>query len=181
MDSILISTTHTHPAHAEGEEDRYKYISHHTHTHTQNKSSSEIAFVVLRLHCQLKVVPEGTSLILSKSGIEHAEETFRRARVGGRLSATLATHKKSEEADTPPRTTRPALACARCPAQLTSFCPVPSKHLGKPANGSPGREAQRGGTAGPACAQGSPVRCGCAQCRQARLAGDDVVYWYLIQ
>jgi hypothetical protein len=54
-----------------------------THTHTQNKSSSEIAFVVLRLHYQLKVVPEGTSLILSKSGIEHAEETFRRARVGG--------------------------------------------------------------------------------------------------
>jgi hypothetical protein len=67
MDSILISTAHTHPAHAEGEEDRYKYISHHTHTHTQNKSSSEIEFVVLRLHCQLKVVPEGPSLILSKS------------------------------------------------------------------------------------------------------------------
>ena len=63
---------------------------------------------------------------------------------------------------TPPRTTRAALAGARCPAQLTSFCPAPSKHLGKPANGSPGREAQRGGAPGPACAQGSPVRCGCA-------------------
>ena len=47
------------------------YISHHTHTHAQNKSRSEIAFVVLQLHCQLKVVPEGPSLILSKSGIEH--------------------------------------------------------------------------------------------------------------
>ena len=73
-------------------------------------------------------------------------------------------------ADTPPRTTRAALAGARCPAQLTSFCPAPSKHLGKPANGSPGREAQRGGAPGPACAQGSPVRCGCARCRQARPA-----------
>ena len=31
----------------------------------------------------MKVVPEGTFLILSKSGIEHAEETFLRARVGG--------------------------------------------------------------------------------------------------
>ena len=51
-----------------------------SHTHTQNKSSSEIACVVLRLHCQLKVVPvpEGKSW--------------------GRLSATLATQKKSEEA-----------------------------------------------------------------------------------
>jgi hypothetical protein len=65
-------------------------------------------------------------------------------------------------ADTPPRTTRAALAGARCPAQLTSFCPAPSKHLGKLVNGSPGREAQRGGAAGPACAQGLPVRCGCA-------------------
>ena len=60
-----------------------------THTYTQNKSSSEIVFVVLRLHCQLKVVPEGPSLILSKSGIEHAEETFRRARVGGVWRTTL--------------------------------------------------------------------------------------------
>jgi len=68
----------------------------------------------------------------------------------------------------PPIETRAALAGARCPAQLTSFCPAPSKHLGKPANGSPGRESQRGGAPGPACAQGSPVRCGCAQCRQAR-------------
>jgi len=64
---ILISTAHTHTTHAEGEEDTFKYISSH-HTHTQNKSSSEIAFVVLRLHCQLKVVPEGTFLILSKGG-----------------------------------------------------------------------------------------------------------------
>ena len=71
---------------------------------------------------------------------------------------------------TPPRAARAALPGARCPAQLTSFCPAPSKHLGKPANGSPGREAQRGGAPGPACAQGSPVRCGCARCRQARPA-----------
>ena len=73
-------------------------------------------------------------------------------------------------ADTPPRTTRATLACARCPAQLTSFCPAPSKHLGKPANCLPGREAQRGGAPGPVCAQGSPVRGGCARCRQARPA-----------
>ena len=42
--------------------------------------------------------------------------------------------------------------------------------MGKSANGSPGREAQRGGAPGPACAQGSPVRCGCARCRQVRPA-----------
>ena len=88
----------------------------------------------------------------------------------GAFVSTLATQKKSEEADTPPRTTRAALAGARCPAQLTSFCPAPSKHLDKPANCSPGREAQRGGAAGPAYAQGSPVRCGCARCSQARPA-----------
>ena len=41
-----------------------------------------IAFVVLRLHCQLKVVPEGSLLILSERGIEHAKEALRRARVG---------------------------------------------------------------------------------------------------
>ena len=45
-----------------------------------------------------------------------------------------------------------------------------STWVSKPANGSPGREAQRGGAPGPACAQGSPVRCGCARCRQARPA-----------
>jgi len=43
---------------------------------------SYIAFVVLRLHRQLKVVSEGTLLILSKSSIEHAEEPLRRTRVG---------------------------------------------------------------------------------------------------
>ena len=154
MDSILISTSHTHPAHTQGEEDIYKYISHHTHT--QNKSSSEIAFVVLRLHCQLKVVPEGSSLI------RFSYNRLRASRGGGTRTRPIRL--------TPPRTTRAALAGARCPAQLTSFCPDPSTHLGKPANGSPGRESQRGGAPGPACAQGSPVRCGCARCRQARPA-----------
>ncbi len=70
-------------------------------------------------------------------------------------------------ATAPPIATRAALAGARCPAQLTSFCPAPSKHLGKPANGSPGSEAQRGGAPGPACTQGSLVRCGCRQARPA--------------
>jgi hypothetical protein len=32
---------------------------------------------------------------------------------------------------TPPSAARAALAGARCPAQLTSFCPAPSTHLGK--------------------------------------------------
>ena len=48
----------------------------------------------------------------------------------------------------PPSAAHDALAGPRSPAQLTSFCPTPSKHLGKPANGSPGREAQRGGAPG---------------------------------
>jgi L-ascorbate metabolism protein UlaG (beta-lactamase superfamily) len=99
IDSILVQTTqsssnilpkwilssysqHTHTPRTPREKRIHItiYLITHTHTHT---SSSEIAFVVLRLHCQIKVVPEGTSLILSKSGIEHAEETFRRARVWG--------------------------------------------------------------------------------------------------
>ncbi len=53
-------------------------------------------------------------------------------------------------------------------SQLTSFCPAPSKHLGKPANGSPGRADQRGAAPGPACSH--LVRCGCALRRQARPA-----------
>ncbi len=88
IDLILVQTTlssypqHTHTLLTPREKRIHINIYLITHTHTK-QSSSEIAFVVLRLHCQLKVVPEGTSLILSKSGIEHAEETFQRARVGG--------------------------------------------------------------------------------------------------
>ena len=46
---------------------------------TQPEESYYIAFVVLNLHCQLKVVPEGTLRILSESGIEHAKEPLGRA------------------------------------------------------------------------------------------------------
>jgi len=53
-------------------------------------------FVVLRLYCQLKVVREGSLLILSKSGIEHTKEPLRRARV--RLSAPRAAQIQSEQA-----------------------------------------------------------------------------------
>ena len=58
-----------------------------------------------------------------------------RAAHGGVAAATLT-------AATPPSATRAALAGPRSPEQLTSFCPAPSKHLGKPANVSPGRELQ---------------------------------------
>ena len=98
----------------------------------------------------------------SIAGHRFSYDRLRASRGGGTRTRTIGV--------TPPCTTRAALAGARCPAQLTSFCPTPSKHLGKPANSSPGREAQRGGAPGPACAQGSPVRCGCARCRQARPA-----------
>jgi hypothetical protein len=72
----------------------YIYILHYTHTHTdtENKSTSEIAFVVLRLHCQLKVVSKRSTLI--KSGIEHFEDTFWRARVGGVFSNARKTKAK---------------------------------------------------------------------------------------
>jgi hypothetical protein len=73
--------------------------------------------------------------------------------------------------DTPPCTTRVALTGARCPAQLTSFCPAPSKHLGKLANGSPVREVQRGGAADPACAQRMPVRVRAMQAGQTLSCG----------
>ena len=46
------------------------------------------------------------------------------------------------ELGTPPGAARAVLAGARSPAQITSFGPAPSTHLGKPANGSPGRELQ---------------------------------------
>ena len=52
--------------------------------------------VVLRLHCQLKVVPETSTLILSKSGLTcwiHVLE----GKSWGHLSVTLATQKQSEE------------------------------------------------------------------------------------
>jgi len=39
-------------------------------------------------------------------------------------------------------------------AQLTSFCPEPSTHLGKPANGSRGREIQRSTSCNPRILQG---------------------------
>jgi hypothetical protein len=54
---------------------------------------SYIVFVVLRLHRQLKVVPEGSLLILSKSSIEHAKEPLRRTRfVCGERDEEEASH-----------------------------------------------------------------------------------------
>jgi hypothetical protein len=55
---------------------------------------------------------------------------------------------------TPPRAARAAVAGPRSPAQLTSFCPAPSKHLGKQANGSPGRELQLSTRCNPRILQG---------------------------
>jgi len=63
----------------------------------------------------------------------------------GRTSACTTQHRRGRAG----HLHAPALS------QLTSFCPAPSKHLGKPANGSPGREDQRGGAPGPACSHGS--------------------------
>ena len=42
----------------------------------------------------------------------------------------------------------------RSPAQLTSFCPAPLGHLGKPANGLRGREIQRSTSCNPRILQG---------------------------
>ena len=49
---------------------------------------------------------------------------------------------------------RAALAGQRSPAQLTSFCPAPLGHLGKPANGLRGREIQRSTSCNPRILQG---------------------------
>jgi hypothetical protein len=56
--------------------------------------------------------------------------------------------------DTPPGAARAALAGPRSPAQLTSFCPAPPTHSGKPANGSRGREIQRSTSCNPRILQG---------------------------
>ncbi len=70
-----------------------------------------------------------------------------RAALGGVSAASLA-------AIPPPTAARAALAGPRSPVQLTSFCPAPSKHLGKPANGSPGRELQLSTSCHPRILQG---------------------------
>jgi hypothetical protein len=54
----------------------------------------------------------------------------------------------------PPSAARAALAGPRSPAQLTSFCPAPLGHLGKPANGLRGREIQRSTSCNPRILQG---------------------------
>ena len=54
----------------------------------------------------------------------------------------------------PPRASPAPSTRPRNPAQLTSFCPAPSKHLGKPANGSPGRELQLSTSCNPRILQG---------------------------
>jgi hypothetical protein len=70
-----------------------------------------------------------------------------RAALEGVIVASLA-------ALTPPIAARAALAGPRSPAQITSFCPAPSTHLGKPANGSPGRELQLSTRCNPRILQG---------------------------
>jgi hypothetical protein len=146
----------THTPHAEGEEDRINiYLI--THTYTQNESSSETDQLCLLAVRAPAERPQNMPITPHESIAGHLFSYNRHERHCGGVVALASV-------------TRAALACARCPAQLTSFCPAPSKHLGKPANCSPGREAQRGGAPGPACLQGSPVRCGCARCRQARPA-----------
>ena len=62
--------------------------------------------------------------------------------------------RKAFAPPTPPCAARAALAGPRSPAQLTSFCPSPSTHLGKPANGSRGREIQRSTICNPRILQG---------------------------
>jgi hypothetical protein len=54
----------------------------------------------------------------------------------------------------PPGAARGALPGPRSPAQLTSFCPAPLGHLGKQANGSPGRELQLSTSCNPRILQG---------------------------
>jgi len=70
-----------------------------------------------------------------------------RAAQGGVGGASLAP-------PTPPSAARAALAGPRSPAQLTSFCPAPLGHLGKPANGLRGREIQRSTSCNPRILQG---------------------------
>jgi len=70
-----------------------------------------------------------------------------RAAQGGVGGASLAP-------PTPPCAARAAVAGPRSPAQLTSFCPAPLGHLGKPANGLRGREIQRSTSCNPRILQG---------------------------
>ncbi len=56
--------------------------------------------------------------------------------------------------DTPPGAPPRPGTRPRSPTQLTSFCPSPLEHLGKPANGSPGRELQLSTSSNPRIQQG---------------------------
>ena len=58
------------------------------------------------------------------------------------------------KADTPPGAPPRPCTRPRSPAQLTSFCPAPLGHLGKPANGLRGREIQRSTSCNPRILQG---------------------------
>ena len=58
------------------------------------------------------------------------------------------------KADTPPGAPPRPCTRPRSPAQLTSFCPAPLEHLGKPANGLRGREIQRSTSCNPRILQG---------------------------
>ena len=89
-------------------------------------------------------------------------------RSGGQELGAYGGHPSAHDSRGPGRRTLPWPAHA-APRSSPLFAPRP-RSTWIPANGSPGREAQRGGAAGPACAQGWPVRCGGARCRQARPA-----------
>ena len=77
-----------------------------------------------------------------------------RPSTGTNMTGTGGFRVHTPELGTPPGAARAALAGPRSPAQLTSFCPAPLGHLGKPANGSRGREIQRSTSCNPRILQG---------------------------
>ena len=126
-----------------------------------------------RFLSQLKVVPEGPSLILSKSGIEHAEETFLRVRVGGSHTTDCGPPGGGGLEQYPFESPLCARLARPCPAHAVPrssplFAPIPRSTWVSLRTArqvvTPNVEELR------VCAQGSPVRCGCARCRQARPA-----------
>jgi hypothetical protein len=54
-------------------------------------------------------------------------------RVGSLITYTVGVPSSHPQTRNPPWVVRAVLAGARCPSLITSFCPLPSKHLGKPA------------------------------------------------
>jgi len=90
----------------------------HTHRSCSNKTHTRLGSSQIYCTCPPLSSPHAHSFVIGPAVIKRTRGGFR---------------VHTPKLGTPPWVARAVLADARCPAPLTSFCPLPSKHLGKPA------------------------------------------------